>query len=116
MKDLLKGAKAESCQDEFGHTFYRINLAGDATFVNGHGDEKLSKALRDELLKAIELYQAMQIQPFATLPLSLCVPGSRILANDGSYFFEAEYDGEDWCSLGGDDVVYWMPLPPNPTD
>lgn len=26
----------------------------------------------------------------------------------GGYVFEIEWDGEHWCSIGGDDFTHWM--------
>lgn len=28
----------------------------------------------------------------------------------GGYAFEIEWDGDNWCSIGGDDFTHWMPL------
>jgi|GEM_PF-1560273 len=36
--------------------------------------------------------------------------GNKILAFGEGYVFECEYDGEHWCSLGGDEFTHWMPL------
>lgn len=34
----------------------------------------------------------------------------------GGYAFEIEWDGDYWCSIGGDDFTHWMPLPEPPKD
>ena len=41
--------------------------------------------------------------------------GDRAIAW-GGYAFEIEWDGEHWCSIGGDDFTHWMPLPSPPED
>ncbi len=30
------------------------------------------------------------------------------------YAFEIEWDGDTWCSIGGDDFTHWHPLPEVP--
>lgn len=39
--------------------------------------------------------------------------GDKALGWNG-YAFEIEWDGEDWCSIGGDEAIYWMPMPEPP--
>ena len=39
--------------------------------------------------------------------------GERAIAFNG-YVFEIEWDGEDWCSIGGDDFTHWMKTPEDP--
>lgn len=39
-----------------------------------------------------------------------------VLAHDGSYCFEAEFDDGFWCSIGGDEMKYWMPIPVRPSE
>lgn len=34
----------------------------------------------------------------------------------GGYAFEIEWDGDIWCSIGGDDFTHWMPLPEPPKE
>ncbi len=39
--------------------------------------------------------------------------GEKSLGWNG-YAFEIEWDGDFWCSLGGDEPTHWMLLPNNP--
>ena len=43
------------------------------------------------------------------------VDGNKILAFGAGYVFEAEFDDDIWCSIGGDTIYLWMPLPTPPT-
>lgn len=41
--------------------------------------------------------------------------GDKALAY-GGYVFEIEWDGDAWCSIGGDDFTHWKPLPQSPKE
>lgn len=34
--------------------------------------------------------------------------------SDEPYAFEIEWDGDCWCSIGGEEFTHWMPLPTPP--
>jgi len=36
------------------------------------------------------------------------------LDSDEPYAFEIEWDGDTWCSIGGDNFTHWHPLPQIP--
>lgn len=42
------------------------------------------------------------------------VQGNKVLATNGEHIFECEYDDGFWCSIGGDEMTHWMPLPSPP--
>lgn len=39
------------------------------------------------------------------------VDGNKIIAFGAGYIFEAEFDDGFWCSIGGEQIDLWMPLP-----
>ena len=38
----------------------------------------------------------------------------KILGHNGEYAFECEFEDGHWCNIGGEELVYWMPLPELP--
>ncbi len=51
-----------------------------------------------------------RLKPTSELKPEQFFIGSKIIAFNG-YFFECEWDGEHWCSIGGDDFEWWMSYP-----
>ena len=45
-----------------------------------------------------------------------CPKGKIVIGHNGSYLFECEFDDGFWCSIGGDEMTHWMPLPTPPED
>jgi hypothetical protein len=41
--------------------------------------------------------------------------GDKAIGWNG-YAFEIEWDGDYWCSIGGEEPTHWMPLPEPPKD
>lgn len=69
-------------------------------------------------IEALKLDKSMLIDRLTLVPTKEMTPdyfvvGKKILVWNG-YFFEAEWDGDDWCSIGGDDFDFFMPLPSEP--
>jgi hypothetical protein len=41
--------------------------------------------------------------------------GNKVLGYNEGCIFECEFDDGFWCSLGGDEMTHWMPLPERPS-
>lgn len=65
--------------------------------------KSLTKKLEDSLA-------AMKLRPTSEMSPELFVVGKKLLVWNGC-FFEVEWDGEHWCSIGGYDFDFWMELP-----
>lgn len=65
--------------------------------------KSLTKKLEESLAE-------MKMIPVSKMSPDLFVVGKKLLVCS-DYFFEVEWDGEDWCSIGGDDFDYFMELP-----
>lgn len=74
-------------------------------------DKQIILSLTRELEEATK----PMMKPVSEMTPDLFFVGSKLLVWNG-YFFEVEWDGEDWCSLGGDDFDYFSELPKLPED
>ncbi len=84
-------------------------------------DKELPKEMPGEFVWAVgtagillrDKVDDIRLKPTSELKPEQFFIGSKIIAFNG-YFFECEWDGEDWCSIGGDDFDWWMQCPEIP--
>lgn len=79
--------------------------------INNH--DRLVEEIAQLKADKEELVDRLSLRPVSEITPDFFVTGKKILAWNG-YFFEAEWDGEDWCSIGGDDFDFFMTLPSEP--
>ncbi|MFG0772890.1 hypothetical protein ACF8PD_13780 [Vibrio plantisponsor] len=89
-------------------------------YKNDHGKE-LPKEMPSEFIWAMgtagillrDKVDDIRLKPTSELKPEQFFIGSKIIAFNG-YFFECEWDGDHWCSIGGDDFDWWMQYPKIP--
>lgn len=42
------------------------------------------------------------------------IDGNKVIGYGAGYLFECEWDGDDWCNIGGENMTHWMPIPQPP--
>ncbi len=67
------------------------------------------------LTRELESATKPTMRPISEMTPDMFVVGKKLLAWNG-YFFEVEWDGEDWCSIGGDDFDFFSELPRLPPE